>query len=42
MDAYLEPVVKFFGVAWPLVWSLLKIVGSFAPLFLCVAYINFG
>jgi len=40
MDAYLEPLVKFFGVAWPLVWSLLKIVGIIAPLFLCVAYLT--
>ena len=25
---------------WPLVWSLLKIIGIIAPLFLCVAYLT--
>jgi len=40
MEAYIEPVAMFFGEAWPLVWSLLKIVGIVAPLFLCVAYLT--
>lgn len=40
MEAYIEPVALFFGGAWPLVWSLLKIVGIVAPLFLCVAYLT--
>ena len=40
MESYIEPVAQFFGSAWPLVWSLLKIVGIIAPLFLCVAYLT--
>ena len=40
MEAYIEPIVSFFGGAWPLVWSLLKIIGIIAPLFLCVAYLT--
>jgi NADH-quinone oxidoreductase subunit H len=40
MESYIEPVAQFFGAAWPLVWSLLKIVGIIAPLFLCVAYLT--
>lgn len=40
MEAYIEPVAQFFGSVWPLVWSLLKIVGIVAPLFLCVAYLT--
>ena len=40
MEAYIEPFVSFFGGAWPLVWSLLKIIGIIAPLFLCVAYLT--
>ena len=40
MEAYTEPIVSFFGGAWPLVWSLLKIIGIIAPLFLCVAYLT--
>ena len=40
MEAYIEPIVSFFGGAWPLVWSLLKTIGIIAPLFLCVAYLT--
>ena len=40
MESYIEPVAQFFGPAWPLVWSLLKIIGIIAPLFLCVAYLT--
>ena len=40
MEAYIEPFVSFFGGTWPLVWSLLKIIGIIAPLFLCVAYLT--
>ncbi len=40
MEAYIDPFVNFFGGAWPLVWSLLKIIGIIAPLFLCVAYLT--
>lgn len=40
MEAYIEPFVSFFGGAWPLVWTLLKIIGIIAPLFLCVAYLT--
>jgi NADH-quinone oxidoreductase subunit H len=40
MEAYIDPVAQFFGPAWPLIWSLLKIIGIIAPLFLCVAYLT--
>ncbi len=40
MESLLQPVAEFFGGAWPLVWSLAKIVGIIAPLFLCVAYLT--
>lgn len=40
MENVLQPVAEFFGGAWPLVWSLAKIVGIIAPLFLCVAYLT--
>lgn len=40
MESIIEPVAALFGPAWPLVWSLLKIIGIIAPLFLCVAYLT--
>ncbi|MFN3984332.1 MAG: NADH-quinone oxidoreductase subunit NuoH [Rhodocyclaceae bacterium] len=40
MDAVLQPVSQLFGSAWPLVWTLLKIVAIIAPLMLCVAYLT--
>ncbi len=42
MDAILEPVANLFGPAWPLVWTLVKIVGIIAPLMLCVAYLTYA
>ena len=27
MEAILEPVANLFGAAWPLVWTLAKIIG---------------
>jgi len=40
METYIEPVAQLFGAAWPVVWSLVKIIGIIAPLFLCVAYLT--
>ena len=40
MESFLEPVAKLFGSVWPLVWTLVKIVGIIAPLMLCVAYLT--
>ena len=37
----LTTVQTAFGPAWPLVWTLLKIVGIILPLLLCVAYLTF-
>ncbi len=38
MVQYLQPL---FGEAWPLVWTLLKIIGIILPLLICVAYLTF-
>ncbi|WP_374489448.1 NADH-quinone oxidoreductase subunit NuoH [Zoogloea sp.] len=40
MDSIIEPVAQMFGPAWPLVWSLAKILGIVLPLFGCVAYLT--
>ncbi|MDY0012344.1 MAG: NADH-quinone oxidoreductase subunit NuoH [Rhodocyclaceae bacterium] len=40
MEGLLEPVAGFFGSAWPLVWTLVKIVAVLVPLMLCVAYMT--
>ncbi|WP_018992224.1 NADH-quinone oxidoreductase subunit NuoH [Aromatoleum toluclasticum] len=40
MEALLEPVSQFFGPAWPVVWTLAKIVAIIAPLMLGVAYLT--
>ena len=40
MESMLEPVANLFGSAWPLVWTLVKIVGIIAPLMLSVAYLT--
>lgn len=40
MDAFLEPIAGFFGVLWPLVWTLVKIIAIVLPLILCVAYLT--
>jgi len=42
MEAMLEPVASLFGPAWPLVWTLVKIIGIIAPLMLCVAYLTYA
>jgi NADH-quinone oxidoreductase subunit H len=41
MDTLLQYVSGMFGSAWPLVWSLAKIVAIVAPLMLAVAYLTF-
>ncbi|MCU0869742.1 MAG: NADH-quinone oxidoreductase subunit NuoH [Burkholderiales bacterium] len=38
----LAPVEAFFGPAWPLVWSLAKIVAIVLPLMVSVAYLTFA
>jgi NADH-quinone oxidoreductase subunit H len=40
MEGLLEPIAGIFGAAWPLVWTLAKIMGIIAPLMLCVAYLT--
>ena len=44
MDAFIntliEPIAGFFGGAWPLVWTLIKIVLIIAPLMISVAYLT--
>lgn len=40
MDS-LKPLQDFFGAAWPLIWTLAKIVVVLVPLLLCVAYMTF-
>ena len=42
MESMLEPVANLFGSVWPLVWTLVKIVGIIAPLMLCVAYLTYA
>ena len=41
MDALMQYVSGMFGTAWPLVWTLAKIVAIIAPLMLAVAYLTF-
>ncbi len=41
MDALLAPVKDLLGPLFPLVWTMLKIVGILVPLMLCVAYLTF-
>src|SRR5574343_206317 len=41
MDALMNFGTGMFGVAWPAVWALLKIVAIVAPLMLAVAYLTF-
>ncbi|MBK6906954.1 MAG: NADH-quinone oxidoreductase subunit NuoH [Rhodocyclaceae bacterium] len=41
MDELLAPVKALLGPAFPLVWTMVKIVGILAPLMLCVAYLTF-
>jgi NADH-quinone oxidoreductase subunit H len=40
MDAMLAPVAALFGPAWPVVWTLAKIVAVAVPLILGVAYLT--
>ena len=40
MEILLQTLQTFFGPAWPLVWTLLKIFGIILPLVLCVAYLT--
>lgn len=40
MEALLEPVAQLFGPAWPVVWTVAKIVAIVAPLMLGVAYLT--
>ena len=40
MESMLQPVAELFGPAWPVVWTLLKIVAIIAPLMLAVAYLT--
>ena len=37
----LQQLQSLLGPAWPLVWTLLKILGIILPLLLCVAYLTF-
>ncbi len=38
---FFESLPILFGPVWPLVWTLLKILGIILPLLLCVAYLTF-
>ncbi len=40
MNALTHMLQPFFGVLWPLVWSLVKIVAIVLPLMVCVAYLT--
>ena len=40
MEALLQPLQAFFGSLWPLVWTLIKIVGIMIPLLLAMAYMT--
>ena len=41
IDAILAPARELLGPLFPLVWTMIKIVGVLAPLMLCVAYLTF-
>jgi len=40
MEAIVEPIRGLLGPAWPLVWTLVKIVAIVLPVVLCVAYLT--
>ncbi len=40
MDGMLTPVASFFGPAWPVIWTLAKIIAIAIPLILSVAYLT--
>ncbi|SMB24711.1 NADH:ubiquinone oxidoreductase, membrane subunit H [Sterolibacterium denitrificans] len=42
MMELLKPVQDVLGPWWPLVWTLVKIVGVLLPLLLCVAYMTYA
>ncbi len=42
MDAILLPMQELLGSAFPLVWTLIKIVVLLAPLMICVAYLTYA
>ncbi len=42
MDPLLAPVAGFLGPAWPVVWTLLKIVAIAVPVILGVAYMTYA
>ena len=41
MDALIQVGQNLFGAAWPLIWSVVKIVCIVAPLLLAVAYLTY-
>lgn len=42
MTIFLQDIEDFFGLFWPLVWSLVKIAAILLPIFLCVAYMTYA
>ncbi len=40
MNALIHMLQPLFGVLWPLVWSIVKIVAIVLPLMVCVAYLT--
>ncbi|MGL5632387.1 MAG: NADH-quinone oxidoreductase subunit NuoH [Azovibrio sp.] len=42
MDILAQFFVNLFGSAWPVVWTLIKIVAIVLPLMLCVAYLTYA
>ena len=42
MDAILLPMQELLGSAFPLVWTLIKIIVLLAPLMICVAYLTYA
>ena len=40
MNALVNMLQPIFGAAWPLVWSMAKIVAIVLPVMLCVAYLT--
>ncbi len=42
MEAMLQPIAELLGPAWPVLWTLVKIVAIIAPLMICVAYLTYA
>jgi NADH-quinone oxidoreductase subunit H len=40
LTSMIDTVKVFFGVSWPVVWALFRIICIVAPLLLCVAYLT--